>query len=53
VLVLTGAPDSPGLSEVAAAVPVLRKPLTDEKFDMLLGVLAGTRELSAAGCLEA
>lgn len=53
VLVLTGAPASPGLSEVAAAVPVLRKPITDLKFDMLLGVLAGTRELSEAGCLEA
>jgi two-component system, sensor histidine kinase len=53
VLVLTGAPEGPGLSEVAASVPVLRKPLTDEKFDLLLGLLAGTRELSATGCLEA
>ena len=52
VVVLTGAPASPGLSEVAAAVPVLRKPLTDLKFDMLLDVLAGTRELPGAGCLE-
>lgn len=53
VLVLTGAPASPGLAEVAAVVPVLRKPLTDRKLDMLLDVLAGTRELSAAGYLEA
>jgi len=53
VLVLTGAPASPGLAEVAAAVPVLRKPLTDLKLDMLLDVLAGTRELSEAGYLEA
>lgn len=53
VVVLTGAPASPGLSEVAAAVPVLRKPLTDLKFDMLLDVLAGTGELPAAGRLEA
>jgi CheY-like chemotaxis protein len=53
VLVLTGAPASPGLAEVAAAVPVLRKPLTDLKLDMLLDVLAGTRELAEAGYLEA
>jgi len=52
VLVLTGAQASPGLAEVAAATPVLRKPLTELKFDLLLEVLAGTREIPCAGYLE-
>lgn len=52
VLVLTGASASPGLAEVAAVVPVLRKPMTDNKFDILLDVLAGVRGLPEAGYLE-
>jgi len=52
VLVLTGASASPGLAEVAAVVPVLRKPLTDIKFDVLLDVLAGIRGMPEAGYLE-
>ena len=52
VLVLTGASASPGLAEVAAVVPVLRKPMTDNKFDILLDVLAGIRGLPEAGYLE-
>jgi CheY-like chemotaxis protein len=51
VLVLTGALASPGLSEVAAVVPVLRKPLSDFKFALLLDCLAGTVELPEAGYL--
>jgi two-component system, sensor histidine kinase len=49
VLVLTGARASAGLAEVSAVVPVLRKPLTDAKFEVLLDVLAA---LPAAGYLE-
>lgn len=52
VLVLTGAPASPGLAEVAAVVPVLRKPLTDLKFDLLLDLVAGIREIPATGYVE-
>jgi CheY-like chemotaxis protein len=52
VVVLTGAPASPGLAEVAAIVPVLRKPLTDTKFEILLDVLAGIRGLPEAGYLD-
>jgi len=52
VLVLTGAPASPGLAEVAAVVPVLRKPLTDIKFEVLLDFLAGIRGMPEAGYLE-
>lgn len=52
VLVLTGAPASPGLAEVAAVVPVLRKPLSEFRFDLLLDCLAGTREMPEAGYLE-
>jgi CheY-like chemotaxis protein len=52
VLVLTGAAPSPGLAEVAATVPVLRKPLTDVKFEWFLAVLAGTREFPEAGYVE-
>jgi CheY-like chemotaxis protein len=52
VLVLTGAPVSPGLAEVSAVVPVLRKPLSELKFDLLLDCLAGTREMPEAGYLE-
>jgi CheY-like chemotaxis protein len=52
VLVLTGATASPGVAEVAAVVPVLRKPLTDLKFGLLLDVLAGVGEPPEAGYLE-
>jgi CheY-like chemotaxis protein len=53
VMVLTGAPASPGLAEVAAVVPVLRKPLSESRFALLLDCLAGARELPEAGYLEA
>jgi CheY-like chemotaxis protein len=53
VLVLTGAPTSPGLTDVASVVPVLRKPISDAKLELLLDVLAGIRETPEAGYLEA
>lgn len=53
VMVLTGAPASPGLAEVAAVVPVLRKPLSESRFALLLDCLAGTRGMPEAGYLEA
>jgi CheY-like chemotaxis protein len=52
VLVLTGASAGSGVAEVAAVAPVLSKPLTDSKFEVLLDVLAGIRELPEAGYLE-
>jgi hypothetical protein len=40
------------LAEVAAVVPVLRKPITETKFELLLDVLAGIRGIPEAGYLE-
>ena len=52
VLVWTGASRSPGLTRIAAVVPVILKPLTDFKFDFILEVLGGLRELPSAGFLS-
>lgn len=51
IIVVTGHADNPALQKIAQAVPVLRKPLSDPKFELILDVLSGTRELPAAGFL--
>ena len=51
VVVVTGHAEHPILLEIAAKVPVLRKPLSDPKFELILDVLSGTRQLPAAGFL--
>jgi two-component system, sensor histidine kinase len=51
VIVVTGHADNPALQKIARTVPVLRKPLSDPKFELLLEILAGTRQLPAAGFL--
>jgi CheY-like chemotaxis protein len=52
VLVLTGSSQSAGLFNVSSVAPVLKKPLTDRKFEFILDVLAGLRELPEAGFVE-
>jgi CheY-like chemotaxis protein len=51
VIVVTGHADNPALQRIATTVPVLRKPLSDPKFELILNVLSGARELPAAGFL--
>ena len=51
VVVVTGHAEHPILLEIAAKVPVLRKPLSDPKFELILDVLSGARQLPAAGFL--
>jgi len=51
VIVVTGHADNPALERIATTVPVLRKPLADPKFELILDVLSGTRDLPAAGFL--
>jgi CheY-like chemotaxis protein len=51
VLVVTGHSESPALLRIAASVPVLRKPLSDSKFELILEALSGTKELPATGFL--
>jgi CheY-like chemotaxis protein len=51
VIVVTGHGDNPALQKIATTVPVLRKPLSDPKFELILEVLSGARELPEAGFL--
>jgi two-component system, sensor histidine kinase len=51
VIVVTGHARNPNLLRIAQTVPVLQKPLSDPKFDLILEVLAGQRELPEAGFL--
>ncbi len=51
IIVVTGHADNPTLQTIATSVPVLRKPLSDPKFELILDVLFGTKELPAAGFL--
>lgn len=51
VIVVTGHADNPMLQKIATTVPVLRKPLSDPKFELILDVLSGARELPTAGFL--
>jgi len=51
VIVVTGHEDNPTLQTIAATVPILRKPLSDPKFELILEVLCGARELPLAGFL--
>ena len=51
VIVVTGHADNPTLQSIARTVPVLRKPLSDPKFELILDVLSGARELPDAGFL--
>jgi CheY-like chemotaxis protein len=51
VIIVTGHARNPNLLRLAQTVPVLQKPLSDPKFDLILEVLAGQRELPEAGFL--
>jgi len=51
VIVVTGHADNPSLHRIAMTVPVLRKPLSDPKFELILEILSGIRQLPAAGFL--
>jgi two-component system, sensor histidine kinase len=51
IFVTTGQASSPGLLRIAQDVPVLQKPLSDPKFDLILEVLSGQRGLPDAGLL--
>jgi CheY-like chemotaxis protein len=49
IVVVTAHAGDPELLRVARDVPVLQKPLSDPKFDLILEVLAGQRDLPAGG----
>ena len=49
VIVVTGHADHPGATYVSRLAPVLQKPLSDQKFNLLLDVLAGRLPLPDAG----
>jgi len=51
VIVVTGHALHPTLLHIAQTVPILQKPLSDPKFELILEVLAGRRELPEAGFL--
>lgn len=51
VIVVTGHADHPGATCVSRLAPVLQKPLSDQKFNLILDVLAGVRPLPDAGFL--
>lgn len=51
VIVVTGHTHNPTLLRIAQTVPVLQKPLSDPKFELILEVLAGRRDLPEAGFL--
>ena len=51
IIVTTGHARSPSLLRIAQEVPVLQKPLSDPKFDLILEVLSGQRVLPEAGLL--
>lgn len=51
VIVVTGHADNPALQKISASVPVLRKPLSDPHFELILDVVSGTRSLPEAGFL--
>lgn len=52
VLVLTGASPTPALLRVANEAPILKKPLTEEKIELIVNALAGRRELPSRGFVE-
>jgi CheY-like chemotaxis protein/two-component sensor histidine kinase len=52
VIVLAGVSISEGVRAIAGRVPVLQKPLCDAKLNFIVEVLAGFRELPAAGYLR-
>jgi CheY-like chemotaxis protein len=49
VVVVTGHTDHPALKRLATTVPVLRKPLSDPQFEIILQILSGHREFPGAG----
>lgn len=51
IIVVTGHTSNPDLQRIALAAPVLQKPLSDPKFQMILQILSGERELPEAGIL--
>jgi CheY-like chemotaxis protein len=51
VIVITGHANDPSLLKIARIVPVLRKPMSDPKFDLILEILSGLRNLPEAGFL--
>lgn len=51
ILVVTGHADNPSLQQIAKTVPVLRKPLSDPEFELILDVVSGSRDLPEAGFL--
>jgi hypothetical protein len=48
---VTGHTLNPDLQKIAQSVPVLQKPLSDPKFEMILQILSGEREFPDAGIL--
>ncbi len=51
MIVVTGHARNPNLIRISQQVPVLRKPLTEATFALILDVLGGRRKLPAAGFL--
>jgi hypothetical protein len=51
IIVVTGHTSNPDLQKIAQSVPVLQKPLSDPKFEMILQILSGEREFPDAGIL--
>jgi CheY-like chemotaxis protein len=51
ILVITGECQSEQLNVVSRSAPVLRKPLLEHGFDVILEVLAGHRDLPSSGFL--
>ena len=51
MIVVTGHARNPNLLRISQQVPVLRKPLTEATFALILDVLAGRRKLPQAGFL--
>jgi CheY-like chemotaxis protein len=51
ILITTGHARSPGLLRIAQEFPVLQKPLSEPKFDLILEILSGQRGLPEVGLL--
>jgi len=51
VIIVTGHTEHPGAVQISQLAPVLRKPLSDQKFSFILDVLAGRAKLPAAGLM--
>jgi two-component system, sensor histidine kinase len=51
IVILTGHGRSAHLAQLARSVPVLQKPLTEAKFELILELLSGQREFPESGFL--